>query len=118
MNIIYITEVRGYLKKEGENLILYKGREKIKEIKTNSLAQIIVVGNIQISTQAMTFLFKKGIDIVFLSLSGKFRGKLSSEVSKNIELRKKQFKVFEKKEFLLDSSRNIVKAKISNQLYF
>ncbi len=118
MNTVYITEVNGFLKKVGQNLVLSKGREKIAEIKTDDLTQLIVVGNIQISTQALTFMFKKGIDLVFLSLSGKFRGRLSSETSKNIELRRKQFKLFEGSNFILESSRNIVYAKILNQLYF
>ncbi len=118
MNIVYITEVNGYLKKESKNLVLYKGKEKITEIKTDDLSQLIIVGNIQVSTQALSFLFKRGIDLVFLSLSGKFRGRLTSDSSKNIELRKKQFKIFEDKNFILESSRNIVRAKILNQLYF
>ncbi len=114
---LYITEVGGILKKQGGILVLYKGREKIKEIRPDDLSQIVVCGNIQITTQALSFLFLKGIDVVFLSLSGKFRGRLSSEHSKNIELRIKQFELFRDDDFRLKVSKTIVISKIKNQLY-
>ncbi len=118
MKTVYITETNGLLKKTGGFLTFFKGKEKVKEIKIENLSQIIVCGNIQITTQALTFLFKKGVDVVFLSLSGKFRGRLSSNRSKNIELRIKQFKLNGDDGFKLKTAKNIVYSKISNQIYF
>ncbi len=56
------------------------------------------------------------IDTVFMGRNGKFNGKLAFQTGKNVFLRQKQFKSIENHEFSVKIAKNIVNAKLQNQL--
>ncbi|MGA1845993.1 CRISPR-associated endonuclease Cas1 [Deferribacter abyssi] len=112
--IVYLTEQGSQITIAGERLIVAKDGQKLMDLLTKDLDQIVIMGNISISTQALKFMLKKRIDTVFTTLDGRYLGRLVSEFGKNIELRKEQFKVAfdETLKFML--AKNIVYQKIYN----
>ncbi len=116
MNVAYIVEQGVFLTKEGDVLQVKKGPVTLQSIHAHKLSQLIVTGNVTLTTQTIAFLLEKGIDTVFLSVYGKYRGRLTAEFSKNIEARKAQFTRFADPGFALGLARQFVIGKLSNSL--
>lgn len=116
MSIAYITEQGAFLTKKGDRLLIKKGNNTIQTIHSHSITQLIISGNLIISTQIIAFLLEKGIDTVFLSVYGKYRGRLSSRFSKNIDIRILQFNKFREEDFALNLSKQFVFGKLTNCL--
>jgi len=114
MSIAYITEQGAFLTKKGERLVVKKGDEILQTIHSNNLEQLIITGNVTLTTQTIGFLLDRGIDTIFMSVYGKYRGRLYSKFSKNIELRIKQFKLFQEDNFSLNLSKRFVYGKLYN----
>ena len=62
----------------------------------------------------VTWLLESGVDTVFLSTAGKFRGRLVSGEGKNVELRRAQFAHLDDEPFLLDLAQRFVRGKVQN----
>ena len=60
--IIYLTEQGSELTKEGRHLVVRKG-EYSHTIFTHKVSQIVAIGNIKISHQALVQIFSVGVDI-------------------------------------------------------
>jgi CRISPR-associated protein Cas1 len=115
MSIIYITEQGSILKKSQKRLLVVKERQMLLDIPVFKVDRILIFGNIQVTTQAMALLLDNGIDVSFLSMNGKFRGKLSSVESKNVFLRLAQYDRWKDTQFKIDMGKSIVSGKLRNQ---
>lgn len=111
--IIYLTEQGSELTKEGRHLVVRKG-EYSHTIFTHKVSQIVAIGNIKISHQALVQIFSVGVDMVFLAQNGKYIGRLACEEPKNIFLRRKQFLLSDNGEFSLKIAKSIVIGKLTN----
>jgi CRISP-associated protein Cas1 len=119
MSSIYIVSNYGKLKKKGEVLQLFTDDGSIANtIFPYKTEQLIFMGKVEMTNSALKLLMKYNINTVFLSKSGKFNGKITFQNNKNIFLRMKQYELLKDEEFKLNFSKNIVKAKIKNQLTF
>jgi CRISP-associated protein Cas1 len=78
------------------------------------VGQVVLMGAIRMTPAVMSFLLEQGIDTVFLSMHGKYRGRLISEFSKNIELRRTQFEKLGEPAFALNVARSYVRGKVEN----
>jgi len=114
MATLYLTEQGSVLKKTYKRILIEKDGEKLLEVPEFKVDRILIFGNVQITTQAINFLLDNGIDTSFLSLKGKFRGRLAPVESKNIYLRMSQYKKFQDNIFKINFSKIIVKRKIKN----
>ncbi len=79
------------------------------------LTQLVVYGNVQITTQAVALLLDHDVDIVFLSMYGKFRGRLTQSGSKFAKLRHAQLQLSGDATKSLAVAKAIVQAKLANQ---
>ena len=111
--IIYLTEQGSELTKEGHHLVVRKG-EYSHTIFTHKVSQIVAIGNIKISHEALVQIFSVGVDMVFLAQNGKYIGRLACEEPKNIFLRRKQFLLSDNGEFSLKIAKSIVIGKLTN----
>lgn len=116
MSVAYIIEQGAFLTREGDVLLVKKGKDVLQSIHAHHLTQLIISGNVTLTTQTIAFLLEKGIDTVFLSVYGKYRGRISSKFSKNIDIRKEQFNKFGDPTFALELSRQFVYGKLYNSL--
>ncbi|GFR36589.1 CRISPR-associated endonuclease Cas1 [Thermobrachium celere] len=115
MEDLYVIEQGCTLKKLDQQILITKGGMKIDSIPIFKIDKILLFGNQQITSQALNLAFEYGVDVLFLSYTGKLKGKLSSINSKNIYLKLSQYETWKDKQKRLDISRKIVKAKIWNQ---
>mgnify|MGYP005840257947 CR=1 FL=1 len=118
MSTIYIISDFGKLQKKGETLQFDSHDGTTSIIFPFKTEQIIIQGNIEITSAALKLLMRHNIDTIFLGKNGKFNGKLVFQESKNVFLRQKQFKLLDDESFRVKISKSIVSGKLKNQLTF
>lgn len=116
MSVLYIKEQGTTLVKRKERLQVVKGSQILLDIPVANVDNISIIGNVQISTQALALLFSQGIDVHYFSFSGKYLGRTGAEHSKNIFLRFAQHEVYHDMGMRLKFARQIVKNKVNNQM--
>lgn len=112
MATIYLTEQGSKLSKTSKRLVIEKDGQTLLEIPEFKVERVLIFGNVQITTQAMAFLLDNGIEVSFLSLYGKYRGRLSPVESKNAQLRIRQYQKHLDNEFKVSLAKAIVHAKL------
>jgi CRISPR-associated protein Cas1 len=81
-------------------------------------SQLVLFGNVNVTTPAVAFCLDKQIDVVFLTQGGRFRGRLNGDGGKSVELRSRQYERAHDPAFCLAQARSIVAGKITNLLAF
>ena len=76
----------------GGLLVLNGPGGEIQRFKPFDVDQFVLMGNIDLTNAAITTLLKHGIDCVFLTWRGSYKGRLVGRQSKNILLRVAQFR--------------------------
>jgi len=114
MAILYVTDQGASLVKEGGRLVVEKKGTPIHWVHAFKIDQVVLMGNVGLSPATIAFLLQEGIDTVFMSYHGKFRGRLISQFGKNVELRRLQFKKLDDPAFRLAAAREYVRGKLSN----
>ncbi|MCS7312427.1 MAG: CRISPR-associated endonuclease Cas1 [Acidobacteria bacterium] len=114
MRVAYVTEQGVVIYKKGRRLGVARHRQTIATLRLAHLDQVILWGHIRVTPGALALLMDHGVDTVFVSAHGRFRGRLVGPASKNIFLRWAQFQRAQQTAFALDVARHIVGAKIHN----
>ncbi|MCG9128636.1 CRISPR-associated endonuclease Cas1 [Candidatus Poribacteria bacterium] len=113
-NILYIDEQGCAIKKTGERILVVKENEVIRDIPLIHLGQVVISGNVNITTPAMQTLLHEGIPVVFLSAYGRYHGALTPQVSRNSILRHAQHRVANDTNACLNLSKSFIHGKIAN----
>ena len=90
----------------------------VQEIRIGEICQMNVMGNIQVTTQAIQELCSKEIPICWFSMGGWFYGITNGLCTKNIFLRQRQFTMAGENWFCRRLARSLVAGKIRNQRTF
>jgi len=112
---LYLTEQGSKLRKASQRLIVEKNGETLLEIPAYGIDRVLIFGAVQLSTQVTGFLLESGIDVSFLSMNGKLKGKLVPVQSMNVFLRLAQYERFRDEEYKLKIAKSIIGAKMMNQ---
>jgi CRISPR-associated protein Cas1 len=115
MATLYLTEQGSKLRKTSKRLVVEKYGDTLLEVPAHSIDRVLIFGAVQISTQAISFLLDAGIDVSFLSVHGRLKGKLTPLESKNVFLRLAQYDRYRDEEFRPMLARSILEAKLKNQ---
>lgn len=116
MAVLYIKEQGAYVQKQGECITVTKGGKQLFKIPLIKIDNISLIGNVQITSQALQILLKKGIDVHFFSYSGEYLGRMAAESSKNIFIRFEQYGFYLQMNRRLDMAKIIIDNKIHNQM--
>lgn len=93
-----------------------KERDALRqEVRIGEVCQINLMGNIQITTQAVQTLCDAEVPICYFSQGGWFYGITTAMSTKNVFLRRSQFRLAEQEWFCLQFARRLVAGKIRNQ---
>ena len=114
MATLFITEQGSLIRKTSDRLIVEKDDTVLMEIPCLEIETVLLYGNVQVTTQALTELLDHGIEFALLSRSGRLRGQLTPPKAKNIPLRMRQYEVSQSETFCLGLARSIVAAKIAS----
>ncbi len=113
-NVLYVDEQGCAIKKTGERILVAKENEILRDIPLIHLGQVVISGNVNLTTPAMQTLLHEGIPVVFLSPYGRYHGSLTPQVSRNSLLRSAQHRVANDPETCLKLSKAFVHGKLTN----
>lgn len=113
-NVLYVDEPGCAIKKTGQRILVVKENEIIRDIPLIHLGQVVISGNVNLTTPAMQTLLHEGIPVVFLSAYGRYHGALTPQVSRNSILRRAQHNIANKPDACLDLSKAFVQGKMVN----
>lgn len=118
MASIYILSDHGKLTKKDETIVFVQPDETRTILFPFKTQQLVIIGNVSISGDALRLLTKYKIPTTFLSSNGRFNGRLTFGDGKNVFLRQKQYRILDDKKQSLEIARSIVVGKIKNQISF
>lgn len=116
MDTVYITQENSTLARAEEHLILKKQGRSVATIPVAELKTIVITCSVQITSFALELLFDNGIDVIYATRGGKIKGRIDSAKGGGAIVRLAQHSAFLDGEFRLSIAREIVRAKIHNQL--
>lgn len=115
---LYLIEQGSQLSRDGRRLLVRKGEETLARVALLQVSQVIVFGNVEITTPAIKMLLDEGVEVAFLSLYGKYYGRLIGESSGNGSLRVAQVLRSQEAPFALALARRFVRGKLGNMRVF
>ncbi len=115
MAIVYVKEQGAMIRKDNQQLRVTQGKHELFKIPLANLEQLRLMGNVQITTQAAGLLMNEGVDVVFLSMYGRYRGRLLQVGSKFAQLRHMQLRLCDDETRALAIAQEVVIGKINNQ---
>ena len=114
MATLYLNEQQAVVKKRDQYLIVqYPDKRKV-EVPLINVSQVVVSGDVTLTTPALHTLLEHGIEVCFLSFYGQFRGRLSPPVAKNAFLRRDQYRVHTNLPVALQAAQACVTGKLEN----
>ncbi|MDZ8258487.1 CRISPR-associated endonuclease Cas1 [Nostoc sp. ChiQUE01b] len=114
MAAIYLIEQGTSIYKDYQRFIIHVSEKPKIEIPVREVEQIIVFGNIQLSTHVINACLQEKIAVLFLSQSGQYHGHLWSEESSNLDNQLIQMQRRSDDYFQFSISKAIVLGKLMN----
>ena len=110
---LYVQEQGARIGLRGERLTA-NGRETQVESRLPNTSHVAVFGNVQVTTQALSALLRRGIPLMFFSGGGWYIGRTIGAENKNVGLRSAQFRAIDDAKHCLLLARQLVATKILN----
>ena len=88
----------------------------VRKLPKETLEAVSIFGNVQITTQCIGELLRRGISVSLFSSKGQYFGRLESTQHVNAGVLRRQIHVSEDHEFKMGIAKKIIKAKSHNQL--
>ncbi|MCC6996723.1 MAG: CRISPR-associated endonuclease Cas1 [Deltaproteobacteria bacterium] len=112
---LYVHTAGARVGRRGDELVIEERDGTRHEVTLLRTSQVVLVGGVQISTQAVQELCARGLPVVYLSAGGRFFGVTTGMPHKNVELRLAQYRAAASESRALGLARRFVAAKIRNQ---
>ncbi len=113
--VLYLQEPGSHVGKRSEHLVVRKDGAEIQRVPIAATRQVVIFGNVQVSTQALECLAILEVPVVYMSGYGRFIAALQPAPTKNVMLRVNQYRLFADAQRALMLAKAAVRAKISNQ---
>jgi len=115
MTAIYVKQQGATVRRKGERLVVTKDKVELLDLPLLHLEQLALVGNVQLTTQAVAALLERDVDVVFMSQAFSYRGRLMANGSKFAQLRQGQLRAMSDPARCLALAKDIVLGKLANQ---
>ncbi|MFN9558304.1 MAG: type I-D CRISPR-associated endonuclease Cas1d [Dolichospermum sp.] len=121
MTTLYIIQPDAVLSKDYEAFQVALKQEdgswKKQKIAAQTVTEVILMGNPQVSGDAFVYALELGMPVHYLSSFGKYLGSALPKSSRNVQLRLAQYAVYHDPVRRLELVKTIVSAKIHNQYH-
>jgi CRISPR-associated protein Cas1 len=111
---LYLQEQGAKIGITGETFVITKNGKALKTVLMTDVSQIVIYGNIQITSQAIRKAFEKGIQVLFYSSRGTFSGMARGLACYNSKIKPAQFCSIANTDIASHISQALIEAKISN----
>lgn len=115
MRTLSLMEQGLVVRASGDLLLVERAGRTIQEVRLIDIDEVLVFGNVQLTTSAIASLLRRRVDTVFLTQRGWYRGRLVGPMGRQIDLRVAQFERFREAGFALTVARTMVAGKLANQ---
>lgn len=115
---IYIISDYGKLYKSNDTFKFHYPDGTVSTFFPHNTEKIIIIGRIEITSDALKMLMRHNIETLFVGRNGRFDGKLIFQEGKNVFIRQKQYRKLDDDNFKISICKNIVQGKVKNQLSF
>ncbi len=115
MTAVYIKEQGAQVGRSGERLVVKKRSRVIDEIPMAKIDKLVVMGNVNMTTPALTAMVDRDIRVVYLTSRGRYRMHTEKEGSSHAALRRQQYQAFGQDSVRLGIAKGMVLGKITNQ---
>lgn len=112
--IAYLTRQGSQLRRNGQTLQVLEGENLIQTLFLHRLETLVLVGNINLTSGAISLLCREQLETIFLTTNGRYKGRLEVDESKNVLLTQRQFNSLLDSEFCLRLVRDFVLGKQYN----
>jgi CRISPR-associated protein Cas1 len=120
MSVLYLTEQHASVRLDGDTLLVRiperdgNPAQKMR-VPLGKISQVVVFGNITLTTPAITALIEQHSEICYLTPFGKFVGRMSGDYHKHGQLRLLQHKAHHDPSAVLHVASVCVRSKLHNQ---
>lgn len=112
--IVHVVTQGAKIIREGARLLVRKDGNTYNTLFAQRLRQLLLYGNVSLTSQALKALLRENVDTVFLGVDGRYHGRLELPESRNVFLRKRQFELADDQSFRLRLARSFVQGKLQN----
>ncbi len=112
---LYVQEQGARVGKEGEGVVVTRGRAEPMRFPLKDVAQLVLFGNVSVTPQCLHLLCERGVPVVHLSMGGWFYGLTHGHGLRNAYDRAAQFVTAANDGRRLAFARAVVEAKARNQ---
>jgi len=113
-NVLYVDVQGAYLRKAGERILVEHEGEELRDLPVLQIDQIVLVGNVNLSTPVLRLLLARGIPVTYLSVQGRFCGCTQPAETRNALLRVAQHDARFSASRSLELARGFVRGKLGN----
>ncbi|NES69959.1 MAG: type I-D CRISPR-associated endonuclease Cas1 [Okeania sp. SIO2D1] len=114
MGTTYITHENVFIGKNDERLTVKADKQKLLDIPLIKVDGVVVLGQATVSPAVVMELLSRHIPLSFLTVNGKYLGRLEPEMTKNIFVRSAQWKAAGKSEQAVHAVKGFVRGKLKN----
>jgi CRISPR-associated protein Cas1 len=111
---LYITTQGAKLRHRRRRLVVEKDHEQIAAVPAIHVDQVFIFGNISITTPALSFLLNNDIHTSFLTVRGRYKGRLVGPLGGHGRLRLHQYRRADDEHWAVETARAIVVGKLHN----
>lgn len=115
MSTLYIATQGAVLRCRAGRFVVTKGENTLQEMPEVALDAALLLGYVQVTTQAAHTIMERGVPLLYLSRTGKFRGMLQPGYPKNVFRRMAQYDASLDLDFAHDIACAFVQAKLESQ---
>lgn len=114
MASLYLTEEGTHLTLKDNRIVIKKSSETLKEVSLEKVDNIVLIGNISITSPLSIELLEREIPVNWLSSTGKFYGRLEPTTRVNIARQREQFRCSDDNNFSLELAKTFIVGKVKN----
>ncbi len=111
----YVQEQGAKIGKKGRKLVVSKEGEELASVRVKDMSQVVLMGNVGISTQTVHYLCEEGVPLVYVSRGHWFYGVTHGTGLRNAYDRAAQFRTAADEQRSLEFAREVVLGKGANQ---
>lgn len=112
---VYVIQQGARLSIANKRLQVEQNGETLLAAPLGQVSEVVIFGNVGLTTPAIGALLLEGKDVVFLSEDGRFKGRLVGELTPHVPLRRAQYRRMDEADFSLRLAQGIVAAKLAHQ---
>ncbi|MGC9528814.1 MAG: type I-D CRISPR-associated endonuclease Cas1d [Limnospira sp.] len=114
MGTLYIIHEDAFIGKTDERIIVKSNKTKLMDVPLINIEGVVVVGRATVSPAVVDELIDRNIPLSFVTASGRYRGRIEPEFTKNIFVRSAQWKAAGESDNAVHLVRGFVRGKLKN----